>query len=117
MPTLVPGCHWVPRCRTMILPARHASPPNFFTPRRWPAESRPLRDDPPAFLCAMIVSVLWGLLFDLMTPAQRSIILEKLKLPLCDSVRGLGLRRLGLRPRLPLPAGRPRWRRVLSLGP
>src|SRR5271168_1538075 len=72
MPTLGPGCHWVPRCRTMILPARQASPPNFFTPRRWPAESRPLRDDPPAFLCAMIVSVLWGLLFDLMTAAQRS---------------------------------------------
>src|SRR3546814_9831721 len=27
------------------------SPPNFFTPRRRPAESRPLRDEPPAFLC------------------------------------------------------------------
>ena len=30
-----------------------ASPPNFFTPRRRPAESRPLREEPPAFLCAI----------------------------------------------------------------
>ena len=27
-----------------------ASEPNFFTPRRRPSESRPLRDEPPAFL-------------------------------------------------------------------
>jgi hypothetical protein len=26
------------------------SPPDFFTPRRRPALSRPLRDEPPAFL-------------------------------------------------------------------
>src|SRR3974390_2087490 len=38
----------------MTLPAPIASPPNFFTPRRCPAESRPLRDEPPAFLCAMV---------------------------------------------------------------
>src|SRR3954469_1107147 len=37
----------------MMLPAMTASEPNFLTPRRWPAESRPLRDEPPAFLCAM----------------------------------------------------------------
>src|SRR6185312_7345086 len=36
-----------------MLPASTASPPNFFTPRRRPAESRPLRDEPPAFLCAI----------------------------------------------------------------
>jgi hypothetical protein len=30
-----------------------ASPPNFFTPRRLEFESRPLRVEPPAFLCAM----------------------------------------------------------------
>src|SRR3954464_10922263 len=37
----------------MMLPASTASPPNFLTPRRRPALSRPLREDPPAFLCAM----------------------------------------------------------------
>src|SRR5215216_6077660 len=40
----------------MMLPARHDSPPNSFTPRRWLLESRPLRDDPPAFLWAITVS-------------------------------------------------------------
>src|SRR5690606_8836769 len=38
-----------------MFPARTASPPNFFTPRRLDSESRPLRDEPPAFLCAMIL--------------------------------------------------------------
>src|SRR4051812_5170761 len=37
----------------MMLPARTDCPPNFFTPRRLLSLSRPLRDDPPAFLCAM----------------------------------------------------------------
>src|SRR3954453_1655664 len=37
----------------MILPARTDCPPNFFTPRRLLSLSRPLRDEPPAFLCAM----------------------------------------------------------------
>src|SRR5260221_1479157 len=37
----------------MMLPARTASLPNFFTPRRLLSLSRPLRDEPPAFLCAM----------------------------------------------------------------
>src|SRR6185312_9624292 len=37
----------------MMLPAITFSPPNFLTPRRRPAVSRPLRDDPPAFLCAI----------------------------------------------------------------
>src|SRR3990167_4462023 len=36
-----------------MLPASTASPPNFLTPRRRPAESRPLREEPPAFLCAI----------------------------------------------------------------
>src|SRR5438045_1855500 len=53
MPTLSPGCHLVPRWRTMMLPARTVSLPNFFTPRRLLSLSRPLRDEPPAFLCAM----------------------------------------------------------------
>src|SRR5436190_3802467 len=39
----------------MMLPARTCSPPNFFTPRRFDSESRPLRDEPPAFLCAISV--------------------------------------------------------------
>src|SRR5580698_4597802 len=30
-----------------------SSPPKILIPRRWPAESRPLREDPPAFLCAI----------------------------------------------------------------
>src|SRR5947209_14666998 len=54
MPTLSPGCHLVPRWRTMMLPARTVSLPNFFTPRRLLSLSRPLRDEPPAFLCAML---------------------------------------------------------------
>src|SRR6266581_8551385 len=36
-----------------MLPAMACSPPNSFRPRRWLFESRPLRDEPPAFLCAM----------------------------------------------------------------
>src|SRR5688500_20034394 len=54
MPTLSPGCHLVPRWRTMMLPARAAWLPNNFTPRRLLSLSRPLRDEPPAFLCAML---------------------------------------------------------------
>src|SRR3954452_12898785 len=37
----------------MILPARTLSLPNFFTPSRLLSLSRPLRDEPPAFLCAI----------------------------------------------------------------
>src|SRR6218665_2756996 len=37
----------------MMLPARTSSPPNFLRRRRRPAVSRPLRDEPPAFLCAI----------------------------------------------------------------
>src|SRR5262249_38251829 len=37
----------------MMLPAGTSWPPKRFTPRRWPGESRPLRELPPAFLCAM----------------------------------------------------------------
>src|SRR5688500_9553208 len=38
----------------MMLPARALWPPNSLTPRRFDSESRPLRDEPPAFLCAMV---------------------------------------------------------------
>src|SRR6476646_10033 len=37
----------------MMLPATANSPPNSFRPSRWLFESRPLREEPPAFLCAM----------------------------------------------------------------
>src|SRR5215213_1449447 len=37
----------------MMLPASTLSPPYFFTPSRLPAESRPFREEPPAFLCAI----------------------------------------------------------------
>src|SRR5690625_269591 len=52
-PTPVPGFHLVPRWRTMMLPAVTACPPKSLTPRRRPAESRPLRELPPAFFCAI----------------------------------------------------------------
>src|SRR5690606_18866881 len=42
--------------RTIMLPGTTNSPPYFFTPRRFECESRPLRDDPPAFLCAISVT-------------------------------------------------------------
>src|ERR1051325_2455139 len=38
----------------MMLPGSTISPPNFLTPSRRPALSRPLRDEPPAFLCAIL---------------------------------------------------------------
>src|SRR6266853_1903848 len=54
MPTRSPGWNLVPRCRTMMLPGMTISPPNFLTPSRRPALSRPLREEPPAFLCAIL---------------------------------------------------------------
>src|SRR5438034_4400990 len=37
----------------MMLPAATSCPPKRLTPRRFDCESRPLRELPPAFLCAM----------------------------------------------------------------
>ena len=37
-----------------MFPDLTSSPPNFFTPRLCPCESRPLRLLPPAFLCAIV---------------------------------------------------------------
>src|SRR5207237_3779667 len=45
----------------MMFPARTVSLPNFFTPRRLLSLSRPLRDEPPAFLCAMSNYFAFGL--------------------------------------------------------
>src|SRR5664279_5680554 len=56
MPTLVPAWILVPRWRMMMLPAVMTSPPYVLTPRRFDSESRPLRELPPAFLCAMVVA-------------------------------------------------------------
>src|SRR5260221_10040675 len=52
-PTLTPGENRVPRCRTRMLPAVTFSPPNRFTPRRCALLSRPFRELPPPFLCAI----------------------------------------------------------------
>src|SRR5215510_10704456 len=52
-PTLLPGFHLVPRCRAMMLPPSTRSPPNFFNPNRCACESRPFRDEPTPFLCAI----------------------------------------------------------------
>src|SRR2546426_6797724 len=51
--TFVPGWNFVPRCRTMIVPAVTNSPAKRFTPRYLGPESRPLREEPTPFLCAM----------------------------------------------------------------
>src|SRR5260364_102855 len=56
MPTFLPGCMRVPRWRTIILPARIYLEPNILTPSRLDSESRPLRDEPPAFLCAIYIA-------------------------------------------------------------
>src|SRR5918912_3035954 len=61
MPTLTPGFQRVPRWRRMILPAARYSPPNFFTPSRFDWLSRPLRELPIPFLCAIAVGTLVSL--------------------------------------------------------
>src|SRR5277367_6623689 len=40
----------------MMLPATTLWPPDFLIPRRRPSVSRPLREEPPAFLCAIALS-------------------------------------------------------------
>src|ERR1700693_2560229 len=52
-PTLSPGKNFVPRWRTRMEPPVTSSPPNRLTPRRCELESRPLREEPCPFLCAM----------------------------------------------------------------
>src|SRR5438874_8487140 len=53
MPTLMPGWMRVPRWRMMIVPARTACPSERFTPSILGLLSRPLRELPTPFLCAM----------------------------------------------------------------
>src|SRR5215218_6560092 len=53
MPVPSPGWKRVPRWRTMISPPVTLWPAKTFTPRRLAFESRPLREEPRPFLCAM----------------------------------------------------------------
>src|SRR5437763_1048062 len=53
MPTPSPGLNRVPRWRTMISPPVTVWPANTFTPSRLECESRPLREEPRPFLCAI----------------------------------------------------------------
>src|SRR4051812_39197156 len=52
-PTFGPGLIRVPRCRTMIDPPGTNCPPKAFTPSRCAFESRPFRELPRPFLCAI----------------------------------------------------------------
>src|SRR3954466_10167201 len=54
MPTPSPALKREPRWRTMISPPVTVSPANTFTPRRWAWVSRPLREEPRPFLCAIL---------------------------------------------------------------
>src|SRR5207237_73983 len=53
MPTLDPGKIAVPRWRSRMVPALTSCPAPVFIPSRWPTLSRPLRELPAPFLCAM----------------------------------------------------------------
>src|SRR6516165_12196389 len=52
-PTLRPGFTRVPRWRTMMVPPGTTCPPKALKPSRCEFESRPFRDVPCPFLCAM----------------------------------------------------------------
>src|SRR5208283_4807871 len=53
-PTFSPGFTRVPRCRTMMVPPGTICPPNALNPSRCAFESRPFREVPCPFLCAII---------------------------------------------------------------
>src|SRR5579864_829818 len=52
-PTFSPGFTRVPRCRTMMVPPGTTCPPNALKPSRCAFESRPFREVPCPFLCAI----------------------------------------------------------------
>src|SRR5712664_3946761 len=56
-PTFAPGLKRVPRWRTRMLPAVTNCPPKRFTPSIWGLESRPLRELPTPFLCAIALDL------------------------------------------------------------
>src|ERR1700726_2787478 len=58
-PTLSPGFTRVPRCRTMMVPPGTICPPNALNPNRCAFESRPFREVPCPFLCAIRISFRW----------------------------------------------------------
>src|SRR5437879_4795336 len=86
MPVPAPGRNFVPRWRTRIIPALTSWPAKIFAPSIFGFESRPLREDPSPFLCAIFHLLRRGLL-------RRS------RLRLLRRRLGLLLRRLGRRPR------------------
>src|SRR4051812_529605 len=55
MPVPGPGRNRVPRWRTMIIPALTSWPSKILTPSIFGFESRPLREEPRPFLCAILV--------------------------------------------------------------
>src|SRR5215204_5610723 len=55
-----PGRKRVPRWRTMIIPALTSWPSNILTPSIFGFESRPLREEPRPFLCAIVLLRLLG---------------------------------------------------------
>src|SRR6266446_1808694 len=59
-PTFSPGFTRVPRCRTMIVPPGTSCPPKALKPSRCAFESRPFREVPCPFLCAINQSPLLG---------------------------------------------------------
>lgn len=57
MEAFSPAKNLVPLCLMMIFPARAICPPKIFTPSLLATESRPLRVEPAAFLCAIVVQI------------------------------------------------------------
>src|SRR5262249_39684728 len=82
-PTFSPGRKRVPRCRTRMLPAVTNWPPKRLTPSICGLESRPFRELPTPFLCAMRLDLDLGNAYraqDLTMPAVASIVLSPLEL-------------------------------------
>src|SRR5512143_3495376 len=79
-PTFLPGLKRVPRCRTRMLPRVTDWPANAFIPRRRPALSRPLRELPTPFLCAMVSSVRAGRLRHDLRDPDRGLLLPVTRL-------------------------------------
>src|SRR5512136_3314316 len=79
-PTFLPGLKRVPRCRTRMLPPVTAWPENAFIPSRRPALSRPLRELPTPFLCAMVSSVHAGRLRHDLRDPDRGLLLAVTRL-------------------------------------
>ena len=75
--TFLPGCTRVPFWRTIMLPARTFSPPNFFTPNRWAFESRPKAVLPPAFLCAILdLRLIWANKQDVTSIMEKNLLVK-----------------------------------------